>query len=172
MLHRHPWRLAPSLGQFVRPQLLLAALLGAAFTALVAFAASSVYAAVGSPPEHELRAKRFVLVDDDGQVRGDFGLGADGGTRLAIRDSENKSVVSMGFDKAHVPSLSIADAEGRPQADLTIFGGSPRLVLLSPAGKVRIGLVADKDSPRIDLLGADGKVRCSLNLAQLQFFDK
>lgn len=109
----------------------------------------------GSPDE--LRAKRFVLVDDAGNDRGSFGLLVAGEPWLSLWNKAGDEVSLVIDDEG--PRLSLWTSDRRRNVQLGIRDGSPTLQFNRPPFS-RIELVLTKDSgePRVLLRDARGNV--------------
>ncbi len=59
-----------------------------------------------------VRAKRFQVVDDNGQVRAELGLDQDGDPRLELHDKSGGYRIWMGLTRADEPSLAFVDESG------------------------------------------------------------
>lgn len=83
-----------------------------------------------------IRAKRFELVDDDGNVRGAFALVAERPI-LSLKDAYGEMRVALCITSDGQPTLSIMDADGEQRAMLTLTeNGEPRVVLSDAQGEV------------------------------------
>ena len=94
--------------------------------------------AQGAGAVKEVRAKRIVLEDENGQERAILGL---------IEDN---------------PALKLFDKNGKTRAALSLFEDEPRLALRDENGKERVGLSVDKDGPFLSLSDENGKSRAWL----------
>ena len=92
--------------------------------------------------EKILRATAFVLVDDQGRVRGEMKMIASG------------------------PELRLADENGKARAELIACKDGPVLALSDENGKARVGLSVVKDGPGLVMLDENGKTRAFLNTAK------
>ena len=153
---------------------------GAALLGAAVFLAAPI-GATQSPAE--VRAKKFVLVDDAGVTRGVLGITADGGTDLTLLDKQGKARLVTGVDVSNVPFFALRNAAstsasvsiaaigpGHPVLRLADATGRPRLttsvavddVILSLAGvKNRHGavLAVEGDTPRLSLVDSTGTDR-------------
>ncbi len=105
------------------------------------------------PRAKTVTAQTFMLRDKNGNARGKFYM-SDQGPRLAITDARGKPRIILGLLKEREPHLSLADADGRVRARLSLEMGVPHLVLRDRERKDRA----------IFATHADGSGR-------LQFFD-
>ena len=88
----------------------------------------------------EVRARSFVLVDEDGKTRGALKAGKEG------------------------PVLKLADETGKSRAMLGVDKNGPKLILRDESGKVRVWLVAGRDGPKLNLYDENGVERAVLNI--------
>jgi hypothetical protein len=82
-----------------------------------------------------IRAKRFIVEDENGKTRAELSINKDG------------------------PSLSLFDKNGNPRALLSAIKDGPRLELFDENGTPRAGLSALKDGPMLSLFDENGKPR-------------
>jgi hypothetical protein len=67
-----------------------------------------VHAQTQTTPPKEIRAQRFVLVNDAGVPEGEFGIDKDGNASIQLLDKDGRVVWSAGKTKAKPLSASIA----------------------------------------------------------------
>jgi hypothetical protein len=129
-----------------------------------------------------LRARAFVLEDDDGRPRGGlsvteygsalalFGLNGDvqatlslsqEGPSLTLFDANAKERVTLRASK-DAPSLKLADSSGATRAALAVTADMPVLSLLDAAGKTRATLGTSADRSTLSLSDANGTARATL----------
>ena len=133
-------------------------------------------------PSGELRAKKFVLVDDAGATRGTLSMTAEGAaalvlsdgtqrTRLAasvsregatdltLSDSRDKPRLIAGIDGSSTPFLSLRNAESTSaSASLAVVGpGNPVLRLADPAGRSRLVTSLVGDAVSLSLTGTKNR---------------
>jgi hypothetical protein len=128
----------------------------------------SMRAAEGRVAE-SVEARRFVLRDGSGAVRGVLGMTADGATRLVLQDGEGRERMKLTLLADGSPGIAFADREGRSRAVLglladetstlvfadrrgrtrAVFGLSPdessTLVFVDPNGDARVGVGVEAD---------------------------
>lgn len=136
-----------------------------------------------------VRASAFLLVDDEGQVRGHFKM-LDGGPYLILQDDHGSRAVSLSVQGGvprlilhgdddeilgiPTPRISLAverdglaifgvgDEKGQLRASIGVDKDGPVLALLDEDGKLRVGLNAFKDGPALRLADEKGKLRVTL----------
>jgi len=91
--------------------------------------------AQGAKTAKEIRAKAFVLEDENGKVRAGLSV---------FRD---------------VPSLKLSDEYGKTRAALTVIKNGPWLALYDEKGQGRAGLGVLKDSPHLTFFDENGNDR-------------
>lgn len=109
----------------------------------------------------EIRARKFVLVDDSGTIRAELGILPDGQTRLIIRDEAKGTEAWFGTDETGMPVLTFGSKTGEPLMELGVLDGrSPVFIMRAADGKRRVGLVVTKTgSAGIGLYDAKGRNR-------------
>jgi hypothetical protein len=117
-------------------------------------------AAAPAPPA-ELKARRFVLVGDDGAPLAALEATPGGGTRLALsgRGAAARAVLGLAADGA--PALSLHGADGERRALVEVAGETGTVTALGPA-RTRVALVADDTAPRVAVSDASGTDRAWL----------
>ena len=96
-----------------------------------------------------VEARKFVLRDTDGMVRGMWEITDNGATRLVLRDRDARERVRLTLLPDGSPGLTLADRDGRSR---TVLGLLPdqtaTLVFADQAGKTRavLGVPADGSS--------------------------
>ena len=111
--------------------------------------------------QNEVRARKFVVVDDAGTDLAELGILPDGGTRLIIRDKAKGTEVWLGTDDAGMPVLTLGRKSGEPLMELGVLDGqSPVFLMRAADGKRRVGMVVTKSgSAGIGLYDAEGRNR-------------
>jgi hypothetical protein len=114
--------------------------------------------------EEVIRAKRFEMVDDEGQARVVLGT-QDETSGLMLLDSNGQSVAELAVsDDTGSAMLSLYDERGSLRASLDLDAdGSPTVGLYDISGEPRISLgIAEGGSPVLDFTGPFGEARMSL----------
>jgi hypothetical protein len=149
---------------------------------LLAAAALLIAPMSASQPAGEIRAKRFVLVDDAGGTRGVLSVTADGSsalvlsdgrqrtrlvatvsregtTDLTLSDSRDKPRLIAGVDASSTPFLSLRNAESTSaSASLAVVGpGNPVLRFADPAGRPRFVTSVIGDDVSLSLAGTKNR---------------
>ncbi|MCK5862764.1 MAG: hypothetical protein KAH38_09780 [Candidatus Hydrogenedentes bacterium] len=105
-----------------------------------------------------LRASRFELVDDTGNVRATLDFD-EYGTRLILQDSKGNLRVGL-HALASGSGLALADGAGKVRIKLGVFNNRPEIVLFDGEGKDRILLAATENfGPHMSLFDKNGKDR-------------
>lgn len=116
-----------------------------------------------NPPvaPQEVRAKKFVLVDDTGKERAELAILDDGAVRLIVRDQRSSASIWLGVDAAGRPSLVLSGADGNRAMDLVVLRGEqPAVILRDKSGKRRlIAGIVDSGFASVVLFDENGKDR-------------
>jgi hypothetical protein len=110
----------------------------------------------------EVRANRFVLEDENGQVRAALSVSKDG-PWLSMFDENGKTRAELRVSKVG-PGLSLLDEKGKPRAALCVSKDGPWLDLFDENGKTRAELNAIKHGPQLALYDENGKNRAALSV--------
>jgi hypothetical protein len=109
----------------------------------------------------EVRARSFVLVDENGKPLAELGVTEAGGpavgTRLRFFDDNGKVRLWMGFDKNTGPRFGLYDENGNSRASLAVVKEGSALLLDDENGKPRATLGATKKGPGLSLFDENGK---------------
>lgn len=130
-------------------------------------------------PEKEVRASRFVLVDDKGVERAELGFGSHGPARLFIGDKKSGEGILLALDEEQRPFLVMGGDRKTARIGMSILeSGKPRLGLWTPGAKsAHIGLgFQSTGNPEFFLRDVAGKTRIGLRVdkvgdAVLQLMD-
>lgn len=146
----------------------------------IVLAAASLAMGQASPAAEEVRARRFVLVDETGQTRGALTAAPGGPTLLVLADERHRVRLSAsvaangspelalygdgaqrrliaGVDAANAPFLSLRnreDASATASLSLTA-AGAPLLMLADATGKPRLVAAVSDDEVSLTLKAAD-----------------
>jgi len=125
----------------------------------------------------ELAARRFILRDAAGAIRGAWGIGDDSAVRLVLQDSAARPRVKVSLLQDGTSGISFSDPAGRPRAVFAVLpdqsgsmafadeAGKTRMVLgISPDGSANI-VFADRAGSTRAGLGVDGAGRSTFTLA-------
>lgn len=130
--------------------------------AIAGFAALLLATAATKIPE-EIAARRFVVVDGDGNVRARLGeltiattpaLHPSTGA-ASVRPGSAKPFAYPGIDRES-DGLWLYDDHGRPRATLRLLDNSPVMVLYDSNGKKRVTVGIFGDSPALTLWNKEG----------------
>ena len=113
-------------------------------------------AAAEEPGVHEeVRAKRFVIVNEKGMPVGVLGVFS-GQLSLLMHDQDKKLRAVLGVDRGGQPGIGLLGQNGKLRAQFDIDGDEPRLVLFDKNGKVRAKLDVKESEPRLMLFDENG----------------
>lgn len=90
----------------------------------------------------EIRARRFVLLDENGKTRGLWKVLKEG-PQLILFDEKGKGRAALAVSKAG-PGLTLADEKGEPRIAMGLHKGVPRIVLADDQANPRIGLSVER----------------------------
>ena len=126
--------------------------------------------------QEEVRAKRFVLVNEEGTTLGTFGA-LDGQPAIAMHDQNKKLRALFAIDSNGQPGLVLFGENGNAQAQLVMGRVEPRLVLQDQEKKARAVFALDKDGqPGLGFVDENGKHRAQFdiegNKPRLVLFDE
>jgi hypothetical protein len=146
------WKVLASVGIFVCGCLLL---LGAANSR-------------GPHIAKELRARSFVLVDQQGTLVAQLGQLPHGALGLGFYDEGRKARLLMGIEADGGTSVSVYGKDGRGSAELVVEqDGATALRLLDPRWRIRAALATWPDgSPFLHLSDRDGNNRALLTYSE------
>ncbi|MFO7958089.1 MAG: hypothetical protein R6X33_13435 [Candidatus Brocadiia bacterium] len=115
--------------------------------------------------ERVVKAGRFVLVDDLGRKRGEFGV-SPGGPELVFHDEyENAGLEARLYD--HGPALAMMDGFGNCRVLVNVTDGVPTVTLLDEleTSRVQLGVKVD-GTPVLALRDRDGEARLLGNIEE------
>ena len=84
--------------------------------------------------QEEVRAKKFVLVDEKETPVGTFFM-YDGQVTLMLSDQDKKVRALLGVDKDGQPGFVLLDEKGKIRVQIEVNGNEPRLKLLDENGE-------------------------------------
>jgi hypothetical protein len=117
-------------------------------------------------PSDYIRAKRFELVGDDGDVRGAMSVEGEDAT-IRLNDADGRARIFLSTSPSGASRILLASDDGTARAGIdTDPEGHPSLFLRDKDGDVRVGIDVDEDGAPVVSLG-DGK----RNLLQLLVAD-
>ena len=85
--------------------------------------------------QEEVRARKFVLVNEQGTSVGAFGV-VDGQLLLMLRDQDKNVRAILAVDEDGQPGIVLLDENGKPRAQFDIEENKSRLMLLDENGKI------------------------------------
>jgi hypothetical protein len=110
----------------------------------------------------EIRAKKFVLEDENGKIRATLAM-TENGPMFSLSDENGKTraALRVAEDK---PSLSLHDVSGKERASLMVGTLGPYLTLYDENDKLRADLSVGKDSSSLSLSDGNGQERAVLGM--------
>ncbi len=120
-------------------------------------------ATVVAPRVEVVQAERFEVVDQEGEVRGSFGVDDVGSPRLSMKDAAGKERVAA-YLKGQETYLVLRDAKGLTRIGLSIDSGPhPHVVLTDKDQKPRAHLVlGDSGHGSLIFVHEDGRMPAGL----------
>lgn len=117
-----------------------------------------------SPVSREVRAQRYVVVDEGGNERAEFGVLPDGSARLIVWNKSKEFAASVGVDDFGMPHLAFGRPDRPPLVDIGILDKrSPVLIMRDARGKRRLGIVVtDVGTVSVGVYDKRGRNRCNL----------
>ena len=85
--------------------------------------------------QDQVRAKKFILVNEKGTTVGTFGV-FNGQPGLVLHDQEKKVRAVLALDRNGEPGLVLFGENGKARAQFIMRKGEPRLALFDGVGKV------------------------------------
>lgn len=123
-----------------------------------------------------LRAKRFVLIDEDGSERAALYVSSEGPVlefngsakdnrlrRLLGQNKGSHASIRLGMTEEG-PALTLSDQEGVQRIAFNVRREGPSLAVIGEDGNERISLWLNDDVPNLALLDSDAKQRLVLHL--------
>ena len=111
--------------------------------------------AAATPGQNEVRASRFLLVDENGKGRAAFWL-KDGVPALDLCD-ENGAVRGSFAVSKEGPHLYLFDQTGKHRGDFSVSKDGPLLALYDETGKSRVQFTVSKDGPGLAMYDENAK---------------
>ena len=134
--------------------------------------------------QHVVRAKRFELEDDKGNIRAVLGLSADGEPRIALAAPNGQIIVGLSLEIDHkytqdkLPTLRLYDMAGKIRSEISVNRvGEPVIILRNQRGGTMASLSgSDKTGTEWMLMDESGRPRIVQNINRngttLSFFDE
>lgn len=114
----------------------------------------------------EVRARRFVLEDDDGSVRAQLQSAGNGAVALTFHDTAGKLGALLGLDPKQAPTLALVqDGKKKVSVELDRESGQPSLTLEGPAdSKVVVGF-GEQHQAGVTIHDQAGRLRLRISVA-------
>jgi hypothetical protein len=115
--------------------------------------------ALKAPPQLNIKADKFVLVDGDGRRRAELTMASDGTPGLFLYDENGMRRGAFHLTASGAPALVLHDKDGKPRAEIAVRAdGVVGLGLYDERGEGRAEfLVASDGAAALHLLGAHGE---------------
>jgi hypothetical protein len=134
--------------------------------------------------QHVVRANRFELADEKGNIRAVLGLNPDGEPRLALADESGRILVTLSLEldykytKDKIPALRFLDRAGKVRSEINLNrAGDPVIMLRNQRGGAIASLTGlDKTGTEWMLMDEKGRPRITQTInrngANVSFFDE
>ena len=136
------------------------------------------------PTQHVVRANRFELADENGNIRAVMGMNPYGEPRIALADESGRILIALSleldykFTQDKIPTLRFFDRNGKVRSELNLNRmGDPVFMLKNQRGGVIASLTGiDKTGTEFLLMDEMGRPRImqtiNRNGGNLSFFDE
>ncbi len=105
-----------------------------------------------------LRTERIELVDKEGEIRAQFGVGEDGNPGILLYDRSGVKRVVLAVDSDGC-GLHITDSDGRARAHVAVNSGRVTVMLQDAKERGRAALYVESDgTPYVILLDEEGNI--------------
>jgi len=123
---------------------------------LVGVGAAFLMAASAAKPPDEMAAKKFKLVDDQGNQRGAWGTQPKGATFFELTGRDGRGGIKAIVVPTGEMSLALADINGRPRILMGIGTNNlPAVGLTDESGRPRVGIAVGPSASGLRLNGGD-----------------
>ncbi|HZO80230.1 MAG TPA: hypothetical protein VFB33_00925 [Candidatus Binataceae bacterium] len=156
---------------------LVAGAIGGALSARLWPAPRSAMAA-GPQALAGITARRFEVMDEQGNARARLFVSPDGLAQLAMYDQQGIERAALAVSREGTTLLQMSGDDGKPRlaANVVMRGGPAAFTLFNPDGSDAAAITMSKDERALLLADGSGKARVRLDLeagaAALTFYDK
>ena len=114
----------------------------------------------------EIRARKFVVVDESGKGRAEFGILEDGQAVMVVWNEKASTAVSVGMDRFGMPRVAFENSKAEALLELGILEDRfPVLILNDANGTRRLGMVvSDTGLASIGLYDKKKRPRCAISV--------
>lgn len=136
-----------------------------------AWLGSEVLSTAQSPDEGvpgKMRARQFVVVDDTGKERAEFGIMENGEAGMVVWNKKRSTAVSVGVDRTGMPRVTLENSKAEALLDFGILKDRfPAFVMRDASGRRRLGVMAtEEERVAIALFDTDKTERCTVSLGR------
>ncbi|MCP4590267.1 MAG: hypothetical protein GY842_05965 [bacterium] len=116
----------------------------------------------------EVRASRFVVVDDEGKKRAEFGVLEDGEAKMVVWNQTRSTAVTVGMGRTGMPRITLENSKAEALLDLGILDDQyPVFVMRDANGRRRLGAMVPADgTTAIGLYDTKKGNRCTVSVGQ------
>lgn len=129
---------------------------------------SNFFGEPSDPGSKEIRAKKFTLVDANGEERGELAIMRNGQPGFGIWNKKTATSASIYMDDSGMPHIELEGEDDKVGLELMVLEKQmPMLVLRDSLGRRRIVVAVGKSGrPQVNLYDENKVVRCSVSLAE------
>jgi len=122
----------------------------------------------GASATNEVRASKFVVVDEGGRKLGEFGVMEDGTAAMVIENTKTHTGISVGTDRSGMPRITLTNSKAAALLELAMLEDKyPAFIMSDGDGRRRLGMVVtDTGSVTLSLYDTKKQNRCAIALAE------
>jgi len=115
----------------------------------------------------EIRARKFVVVDETGKERAEFGIMENGEAGMVIWNKKKSTAMAVGVDHTGMPNIVFQNSKGEALLELAMLEDKyPAFIMSDADGKRRLGMVVtDTGLVTLRLYDTKKKDRCAISLS-------
>ena len=115
---------------------------------------------------NEIRARKFVVVDDTGKDRAEFGITEDGEAGMVVWNKKKSTAVSVSINRYGMPRITFENSKGEALLDFGIFDDQYPVFIMRDANGLRRLAMAVTDAGLVTLRLYDSRKqdRCAISL--------
>ena len=117
---------------------------------------------------NEIRARKFVVVDDTGKERAEFGIMENGETGMVVWNKNRSAAVSVSMDRFGMPRIVFENSKSEALLELGILEDRfPAFVMRDANGRRRLAVMATEgEAVAIGLYDTKKRNRCAVSLGR------
>lgn len=120
----------------------------------------------GTSVPNEIRATKFVVVDDTGKMRAEFGIMEDHEAGMVIWNEKKTAAVAVSVDHSGMPNIVFQNSKREALLELAMLDDKyPAFIMRDADGKRRLGMVVTESGlVTLRLYDTKKKDRCAISL--------